>query len=557
MAFGVIAVVVLATIVLQGKPSKGGGLSPETIGETDRKEQLLDERGLGSRLSVDARGRLAEERSETEGKQEVCTIEVLDVASSAFVPLAHVQVFEGGHVQELGIADEVGRLRLADLTRFQGATIWAEAEGFSNHRVVVTGDEENLLRLYLQPEQAIEGTVRLGPSGTPAEGATVIAWEAAERFPPRDAFQRAAAGDPAYHLAVSEGDGHFRIGGLFASRHYSLAAGMLGASVPSPSWGVVPGGKPEELVLQPVYAAKVVLRGEDGGPLESPTHVPVSSAASVGPMDPDVDWQAVPEWMLGLAGIQDDLSAFEDWEGGIAFTSTSAGESLGPFVESVNFDGFDPLKETFFLPRSRTDTLPEIAFTLVSSRQPMGQFSIELRGRPNGDKWFTNREGEAGRVFLDNEDKHLIYTFPRFAEGEVLIGEVPAGDYSVHFASQLRNSYYSSGSPPDLRLRVGGQPAQAVLDISGLSELSLDVRNSFGVGYFGPLVTYVSANGPGLSGNPTFEVSFLKGPYVLSGLTAGEYTIKTRFPRMDETETGAVVQVEKGSDASAQLTVVH
>jgi len=429
----------------------------------------------------------------------------------------------------LGTTDASGRLEVPR-NRIPDGWISASLGGYPPQVIPVPPESTEAAEIVLRPGGAIEGRVRW-PDGS-AVGAGYIVYTVPGRTD-EDTFRKALRGcvRPDIRVARTDGNGEFRVDGLEPTSPVRVFAGGTGGWMASAV--TAESGTTLDLEVDPMYGARVHLREDDGGALQTSRKLRGFSMSwwSVDPRAEPCNYgrggtlRALihPDWMDGVWRYVGDDHRL------LLFRSESRVDSVGPVYFSVSIPGY-ATKQISLYPSRLDGAVLDVNVGLHPIAEGWGRLEVYVDGALESSLPVGRRQ--SGKVLgaIKMKDIHkggvlsAAVTYP--IDKPIRIDGLPFGFYEVYFLSEIGGTRVPElGSP--LFVNVGFEPAECHLLLSGYGGVDIEVLARDGTPYEGPATFMVMSD----IGEETFtgdEVQFQEPPYtyVIEGLQPKEYKIR-------------------------------
>lgn len=426
-------------------------------------------------------------------------------------------------------ADDDGVVRIPMRSATAGS--WtARAPGFtpavlSIAEVRQRAEQTGRVEIILDPLGSLAGTVQW-TDGRPAVGVTVLGW-------PRTAFPSLAdvfaalTSEPGptgggLLSATSDDGGRFVLSGAEPDRTYLLTAGAAGVLG---GWGLASVSdsprRATRLTVKAHYAVLVERRDEHGALLPPPSasfgsdHIARladghAESVILDPIHLALLGLSSPGWDPGSSGVL------------VGFTTERDAAAVGPLVFHANQPGFVSQRAEFAVPRT-THGLQVVTITMQPAAEPGGRVYVELVGAQSGaTAAVAFGDDRMPRLRLQHKGTGRVTDCPlRVAgEGPLLLDGVPFGPYE---ATLLTRHDLARLQPEGSReIVVGPTPATLIFDLRSLGRLEIILEDDVArLVAARAMFNVASTSAPALNS----WTAFGSPPYVLEGLTPGEYTI--------------------------------
>lgn len=364
------------------------------------------------------------------------------------------------------------------------------------------------------------------PGGTPVPaGIHVLAWSMADTRPAREFASDALHERDGLH-AVTSSDGRFEIRGFDRSQTYYVTAGGDGLMRKQPLRAIAPDAIDLSIEVDVAFGAVVSL-------LDAQSHEPVRVPGSFWPfgaVKTRVDDATLTHFVPGgaesiLAGV--DAKWFEHRDSYshhvTLCSSPSRRESVGPFTIHAELPGYEPVEAEFFA-EPLSQGVHQVELLLTPRATHWGQLQVESVGILAGGPVATRTRLPAGFVVLrDERGGTLRYAMSELGTGHWTFEPIPVGQYR---ATVVLHSGLTRLPPGEaLSISIQSEPATLLFPVDQLGTVEVLVRDEDRATYTAAMTLDVERQS-----GATHSVGFESAPYLVQGLTPGEYSIRVLSP---------------------------
>jgi hypothetical protein len=528
-ASGLLLSVLLLLVLIMDRPEAERSLrrtaAPTGAVVVTTPKRELDE---SSRRVAESSSRPMErERASSEGRSSL--LRVLDGQSRA--PIVGATVWSSGDVQVpclLGDTDENGVLELHG--SIEALTV--ERKGFATATEVPRDTAADGQLIVMWREARITGQL-LDVRGVPTpKRPLLLAYREGSAPSKSSILSWHARRWPGLHITRADRLGAFEFTGLQHGERYTLAVAGEGLVLPERRPGVLAGETGVALVVRQLFGAVIQVVHVGGEPLRTSSRL----WALPGPQWtwPEREWRGLATDSLegALCGL-DAAETSRDWSGRFVWLfwteAPSEPDELGPIRFAGHLAGYEPVEVDVELPQVIND-LAEVRLELTPTATEWGELRVSLL---HGDSLSpgipTSVRGGVGDFVLKSADtgQMFIRTLADFVEDEIWLEGVPAAEYLLYLTS--KHGAFNSAQPAGpIHVRIeGGREHAATIDLSELCSVRFDV-DSGGGAYKGDLGLEIHR----LDTPSSTFVSFENPPYVLRGLSKGQYRFTMYVPAL-------------------------
>lgn len=549
---GVLALAVLAVLL---RANQGDG---HTHGLLARSGPTVYPVDVGTESDIRSYSDRSRVRSD-EGPVREIQVSVIDPDS---VPIQGAMIYAGGaEAVVLGRTSPDGTVVISSALLSQGV-VTAVASGYATLEQAIGMPVPDATVLTLVPESTIAGrVVTIGGDGLP--GATVLAWSSEYARADGEAGVRALAGDARLPIATSGSDGSFEIRGLDPSRSYIVAAGGRGLANSEPvSVAQLPATE-VVITLVPIFGALIRRMDAEGKAI----HVAEGyhwEGASIA-RDGIGAARAIQPRSIGVALAGLDLPArTHPSETVHLFMSNQNVDAIGPLHATEDIPGYEPANFEFLALRAVDGEVPVYECVFEPYVEGFGALHLELVG---ADDWHLQPQGRlatwATLSLVDQEfgdpARPVSFNIPEF-RGSYTLEDIPFGEYLVRFGLRDSDFVHPEHGSDNRLVRVSGSPSKVVIDVGRLGAVEFDVFNADGSAHAGQFRVIIGENA-GFDDDGKLKITLMGGaigfrraPYIVSGLTEGQYTAYVTTPYFSGDVPQAVtVFVESSSSTSVAI----
>jgi len=470
-------------------------------------------------------------------EQEHHTDLVVVDSSNRAIGGARVSWIHDAVAHDLGSTGDDGRLRLHPSNDWlEGDALVASKIGFASGERFIAfplGDE---VRVVLAQDALITGSVRAAPGireqpgeitvvGVPLSMQTVVRFEDC----------RAWLDDPRVLVSRCDRDGAFALTGAARGRKYVVEAGCSGWILVGPGIGTQAGERPIDLVVTPLFGARLHLITADGAPI---TRVPAPFPWGIQARCDSSDVSAAEaSWLAQLlAGVPDEWRTESPDHVAYLHTSIRSALSVGPLHVHAKLFGYQA--KDIDVELARFIAAPsDVTLALHPTAVGFGSIDLAFESMPP-----ASVEGPGVLVLRSSSGERLIYGTRELNGTHVRCGPLPVDRYEWRFE-------WSPRTPARVRAEVAWSQVTIVKDAivplevpdEPSGSLSIELVDEQRARYTGPARFLVGATDesprvpgglhvPGSQVMSGDDVRFSRAPYRIAGMQPGPIEIRVTAP---------------------------
>lgn len=497
----------------------------------------------------------------------------IEVANTNGNPVTGATVLLLGETEEavLGTTDQYGVIRVAGIDLSKALLLRAEHPYYATELRRFSAPIPSPISMVLDSARAISGQVLRIDGAVPSTEITVAAWPA-EEAPPSipEVLQRVRSPQarPALRWVTTDEDGTFILANLEQDRRYYLVAGGGGLASRQPTLADLVDGNPLVLSVFQVHAAAIRLKTPAGHVIPPPKAISVKRSDAPHRLEQGYGrrWSETknaqvidPYHAIALAAPQLPYGNTDDAALELClYLSAQFDMDVGPNYAAYKLPGYEPTVVTFSAPAAKGDVQVYDA-VLTPTTNCFGSLRmtfVDASGRaaaykncPEGVLMLRTSEGQTYRT----------YVRPSVNTNFAVVENVPCGEYEISFQAVHHALEFPARGIGGIRTHINSNTSDFEV-VLGESYGAIDVRLKLAGGQLwqGTTQFVISRERPFRNASGNLEVqncaapSFANAPYIITGLPAGRYWVRSSWPHMDM-DTTVPVDVTPNAVASLEL----